>query len=108
MYFIAEIDDTDDDSVSGLFVITILLSYTALSALAFTFWESWTFLNSLYFCLITMFTIGFGDLVSVDVLPVALSTVSNFIIGANAFSTRTSSLSDILHCFHLYRYVRLN
>ncbi|KAI6224304.1 Potassium channel subfamily K member 18 [Aphelenchoides fujianensis] len=47
----------------GGLVLFLLLAYMALSALGCSFFkESWNFLDSFYFCLITMTTIGFGDL----------------------------------------------
>lgn len=64
----AEADDEDDILVepgpwSKAFVLFLLLLYMALSAVGCSvFKETWNFLDSFYFCLITMTTIGFGDL----------------------------------------------
>lgn len=42
-------------TVSGFFVLAILLGYTTASAFMFTAWEpDWSFLDAFYFCLITM------------------------------------------------------
>ena len=43
--------------------IALVVSYICGGALLFKFWESWTFLDSCYFCFVTLTTIGFGDLV---------------------------------------------
>ncbi|XP_015917727.1 potassium channel subfamily K member 18 [Parasteatoda tepidariorum] len=41
----------------------LVLSYICGGAVLFTFWEKWNFLDSSYFCFVTLTTIGFGDLV---------------------------------------------
>uniref|UniRef100_A0A914W3A9 Potassium channel domain-containing protein n=1 Tax=Plectus sambesii TaxID=2011161 RepID=A0A914W3A9_9BILA len=57
-------------TVSGFFVLGILLAYTAGSAVMFAAWEpDWSFLDAFYFCLITMVTVGFGDLVPNRLVP---------------------------------------
>ncbi|VDN07251.1 unnamed protein product [Thelazia callipaeda] len=49
--------------VSVLFVLVIMIGYTAGGACLMQFWENWTFMESFYFCFVTVTTIGFGDIV---------------------------------------------
>ncbi|VDL83731.1 unnamed protein product [Nippostrongylus brasiliensis] len=59
-------DDNPLAEVSGARRFTVLFSlfgYMTLAAWVFTFYESgWSFLDSFYFCLISLMTVGFGDL----------------------------------------------
>ena len=62
-----EEDEEDEDWISGhlvtAFLALLLLSlFLSLGAGIFLLFEDWTFLDSFYFCFITMTTIGFGDL----------------------------------------------
>ena len=41
----------------------LVIGYIVGGAFLFTSWEKWTFLDSAYFCFITLTTIGFGDFV---------------------------------------------
>ncbi|KAK0175938.1 hypothetical protein PV328_000127 [Microctonus aethiopoides] len=43
--------------------VFLVVSYILGGAVLFTEWESWIFLDSAYFCFITLTTIGFGDFV---------------------------------------------
>lgn len=44
-------------------VILIIIGYICLGAFMFNKFEGWTIIQSLYFCYITLSTIGFGDYV---------------------------------------------
>jgi hypothetical protein len=68
-------DDDDDESVDiwdrmenrvpfGV-VIMIFFGYISLGGLMFTRFENWSMRESVYFCYITLATVGFGDYVSV-------------------------------------------
>lgn len=64
----AELDDEFDDddeemSVPLLVTVFVIPLYLTLGATLFSVWEKWTFLDSFYFCFITLTTIGFGDFV---------------------------------------------
>lgn len=43
--------------------VFLVVSYILAGAFLFSEWEQWSFLDSAYFCFITLTTIGFGDLV---------------------------------------------
>lgn len=63
-----EEDDEDEDWFDGnlstsIIALLLLFLFLSFGALIFTFFEEWTFMDSFYFCFITMTTIGFGDLV---------------------------------------------
>ncbi|VBB29262.1 unnamed protein product [Acanthocheilonema viteae] len=60
--------------VSVLFVLVIMIGYTAGGACLMQLWENWTFMESFYFCFVTVTTIGFGDIVpqNADFLPATL------------------------------------
>lgn len=43
--------------------VFLVISYILGGAALFAYWEAWSFLDSAYFCFITLTTIGFGDFV---------------------------------------------
>ncbi|XP_052847730.1 uncharacterized protein LOC128259415 [Drosophila gunungcola] len=43
--------------------VFLVVSYILGGAVLFAYWENWSFLDSAYFCFITLTTIGFGDFV---------------------------------------------
>ncbi|VDK48407.1 unnamed protein product [Anisakis simplex] len=63
--------------VSALFVLVIMIGYTAGGAFLMQLWENWTFMEAFYFCFVTVTTIGFGDIVpqNVDFLPATLAYI---------------------------------
>ncbi len=67
-------DDYDEDeemSVPLLVTVFVIPLYLTLGAILFGIWEKWSFLDSFYFCFITLTTIGFGDFVPGAALKVA-------------------------------------
>jgi len=64
-YYDESEDDIDDYSrkpVPILLSILLVIIYIVGGAFLFQMWEGWPFLDSAYFCFITLTTIGFGDL----------------------------------------------
>jgi len=67
-------DDLYEDeqmSVPLLVTVFVIPLYLTLGAILFNIWENWGFLNSFYFCFITLTTIGFGDFVPGSSLTVS-------------------------------------
>ncbi|XP_013791873.1 TWiK family of potassium channels protein 7-like [Limulus polyphemus] len=58
-----ESDEEEEVSVPIWLCSAIVIGYICGGAFLFTIWEDWNFLDSSYFCFITLTTIGFGDLV---------------------------------------------
>ncbi|XP_076363491.1 potassium channel subfamily K member 18-like [Tachypleus tridentatus] len=59
----SEESDEEEVSVPIWLCSAIVIGYICGGAFLFTIWEDWNFLDSSYFCFITLTTIGFGDLV---------------------------------------------
>lgn len=58
-------DDLDEKKVTVPLTITMIVigGYIFGGAVLFGLWEGWDWLQSAYFCFITLSTIGFGDVV---------------------------------------------
>ncbi|XP_022236050.1 uncharacterized protein LOC106476486, partial [Limulus polyphemus] len=56
-------DDGEEVTVPIWLCSAVVIGYICGGAVLFTIWEGWNFLDSSYFCFITLTTIGFGDLV---------------------------------------------
>ncbi|KAI1291749.1 hypothetical protein HDE_07399 [Halotydeus destructor] len=63
----SESEDSDDDSEDGVpifMIVGLVVGYIYLGAWLFRQWEtSWSTMDSVYFCFVTLTTIGFGDMV---------------------------------------------
>uniref|UniRef100_A0A0N5AK40 Ion_trans_2 domain-containing protein n=1 Tax=Syphacia muris TaxID=451379 RepID=A0A0N5AK40_9BILA len=88
--------------VSVLFVLVIMIGYTAGGAFLMKLWENWEFMDSFYFCFVTVTTIGFGDIVpqNVDLFPATLA----YIIFGLIITTMCIDLvgSAYIHDIHFY------
>ncbi|XP_076345616.1 potassium channel subfamily K member 18-like [Tachypleus tridentatus] len=56
-------DEGEEVTVPIWLCSAVVIGYICGGAVLFTIWEGWNFLDSSYFCFITLTTIGFGDLV---------------------------------------------
>lgn len=55
-------------------VLLVLIIYISAGAIVFASWENWSYLDSAYFCFVTLSTIGFGDLVPGKSLQISNSS----------------------------------
>lgn len=59
-----EFQDTEDAGIPITIVMLVIVAYVAIGAFLFRIWEiDWTLIDGAYFAVITISTIGFGDLV---------------------------------------------
>lgn len=58
-----EVSQTELVFVGGMLAILVITGGAAI----FTHYEGWTYFNSIYYCVITLTTIGFGDYVALQV-----------------------------------------
>ncbi|XP_076336608.1 potassium channel subfamily K member 18-like [Tachypleus tridentatus] len=59
----SNIEEEEEVTVPIWLCSAVVIGYICGGAVLFTIWEGWNFLDSSYFCFITLTTIGFGDLV---------------------------------------------
>ncbi|CAL2031059.1 unnamed protein product [Caenorhabditis brenneri] len=84
--FVADmlIMDPTEDPKTGrqLLVLVFLLGYMTISACVYTILEPmWSFLDSFYFCLVSLLTVGFGDLYPSGTVEYMLCSIVFIFIG---------------------------
>lgn len=83
-----EYDDDEDAEMKDIWdrmesrvptglVLVVIVGYLCLGAVMFHRFEDWTMTESVYFCFITLSTIGFGDLVSPNTRYSIQSTIEH-------------------------------
>ena len=77
--------DVQASEINLICVVTTLSSLTiAGGAAAFSRYEGWTYFDSVYYCFITLTTIGFGDMVALQ-KDSALETKPEYVVFALIF-----------------------
>ncbi|XP_037077888.1 potassium channel subfamily K member 15-like [Pollicipes pollicipes] len=51
-----------DGPVPVLLVLALLVGYVGTGAVVFSWWEGWRFVDGVFFCFLTLSTVGFGDM----------------------------------------------
>ncbi len=74
-------------------VLLLLASFTIIiGVLFYRFYEGWTWIESLYFCVVTLTTVGFGDMAPSSDVSMLFTTVY-IIIGLGIFLLFVNTLS---------------
>ncbi|CAL4067542.1 unnamed protein product, partial [Meganyctiphanes norvegica] len=72
--------DTDATEINLIMVVTMLSGITITAgAAAFSHYEGWSYFDSMYYCVITLTTIGFGDMVALQ-KEQALETKPEYVV----------------------------
>lgn len=74
-------------------VLLLLASFTIIiGVLFYRFYEGWTWIESLYFCVVTLTTVGFGDMAPTSDVSKLFTTIY-IIIGLGIFLLFVNTLS---------------
>ncbi len=90
-YFRALIGILKDPAVKSLTLFILLL--VIVGAFFYHQVEGWSYLNSVYFCVVTLATVGYGDLAP-KTNPGKIFTIFYIMIGIGAFVTFASALAQ--------------
>lgn len=74
-------------------VLLLLASFTiTIGVLFYRFYEGWSWIQSLYFCVVTLTTVGFGDMAPTSEISMLFTTVY-IVIGLGIFLLFVNTLS---------------
>lgn len=90
-YFRALFGILKDPAVKGLTFFILLL--VIVGAFFYHQVEGWNYLNSVYFCVVTLATVGYGDFTP-KTNPGKIFTIFYIMIGIGAFVTFASALAQ--------------
>jgi voltage-gated potassium channel Kch len=82
-----------DDRVRGL--MAFVLSMIALATVTFHFVEGWSFLDAAFFSVVTISTVGYGELVPQTVFG-KLFTMFYILVGLGVFVAAASAVAEAL------------
>lgn len=82
-----------DPEVQG--VLTLALTLIGIAAIFYWMVESWSFLDALYFSVVTIATVGFGDLTPHTVIG-KIFTIIYIIAGIGLFASAVASLAKAI------------
>ena len=85
----------DTTSLFSRFALPIVVLYLALGALFYSVTEGWSFTDGLYFCAVTITTVGYGDFVPSSDASKAF-TVAYILIGLSLVATASGELFSAL------------
>ena len=71
--------------------VAMFVLYVCAGAFCFQYFEGWTFANSVYFCMVTISTVGYGDM-NPETVPAKIFTVAYIFLGAAYVFTNVSTL----------------
>ena len=83
----------ETSSALGKYAGYIIVAYLVAGSAFFSWAEEWSWDDALYFCIVTMTTIGYGDLVPTTDTS-KLAAIVYIIFGARALSSRSTASRD--------------
>ncbi len=81
-------------------LLTVLAVITTFSSVIYVLVEGWGFLDAVYFCIVTMSTVGYGDISPTTALG-KIYTIFYLFIGIGIFVLTVTAIADAI--FDVYR-----